>query len=126
MKTILGLIIIAIVFGIPLLLGVALFVWFTEGRYYPKIKLSEFIKLYYVDKENWDTYDSHVSYKEKLDSYDNWRGTGYNYHSFRFGYFDFLAYTCWYYYNEFVKSRDEDKAAYEAFRKVVYKEENHE
>lgn len=126
MKTLLGLIIIVIVLGIPALLIFGLIAWFCSGREYPKIKLSEFIKLYYADKENWSTYEFYVQYREKTDRTDNWYGTGYNYYAFRFGYFEFLVYICWYYYNEFVESRDEDKAAYEAFRKVVYKEYDNE
>lgn len=126
MKIILGLIIIAIIFGIPCLLIIGLFEWFIEGRNYPKIKLSEFIKLYYTDKENWSTYEFYVQYREKTDRPDDWYGTDYNYYAFRFGYFEFLAYTCWYHYNKFVESRNKDKAAYEEFRKIVYKEHDNE
>lgn len=126
MKWILAIIIIIIVFGIPILLGVALLAWLTEGRHYPKIKLSEFIKLYYADKENWNTYEFSVQYKENTGRYDSWSGTSYKYHAFRFGYFEFLAYTCWYHYNEFIESRNADKEAYEAFRKIVYKDNESE
>lgn len=126
MKWILAFMIVIIVFGIPLLLISALFVWLCEGRYYPKIKLREFIKLYYADKENWSTYEYYVQYREKTNPTETWRNSGYNYHAFRFGYFEFLAYICWYYYNQFVESRERDKEAYEAFRKVVYKEHDND
>lgn len=115
--------IIAVIVG---LLIVGYIIWFCEGRNYPKIKLSEFIKLYYADKEKWNIYQSNIAYEENTGRYDHWGNTIYEYHSFRFGYFEFLAYTCWYYYNEFVESKEKDKEAYEAFRKVVYKDNESE
>ena len=111
---------------ISALLIIALIAWFCDGRCYPKIKLSEFIKLYYADKEKWNIYQSNIAYEENTDRYDHWGNTIYKYHFFRFGYFEFLAYTCSYYYNKYVESREKDKEAYEAFRKIVYKEHDNE
>lgn len=111
---------------ISALLIIALIVWFCDGRCYPKIKLSEFIKLYYADKESWNTYEFSVHYKENTGRHDYCGDKIYNYHAFRFGYFEFLAYTCWYRYNKYVESREKDKEAYEAFRKIVYKEYDNE
>ena len=60
MKTLLAIIIVVVILGIPLLLLCSLFAWFCEGREYPKIKLSEFIKLYYADKKNLTSNEAHM------------------------------------------------------------------
>lgn len=126
MNILLELIITIIIVGILALLIIALIAWFCDGRCYPKIKLSEFIKLYYTNKESWNMYKFSVHYKENKGRHDHWGDTIYEYHAFRFGYFEFLAYTCWYRYNKYVESKEKDKAAYEAFRKVVYKDSESE
>ena len=102
LKTILILILGAIIIGVPIAILFSLIYWGASlGSTKPWIKFDDFIALYNADPRKWDT--SHDNPKcRKDDRYDPW---GANYVRFKFHYIGYCRYHLW----KFMKNRQEAK-----------------
>lgn len=73
------------------------FGWFFI-RKLPRIKLSEFFKLYKVNEKGWTLDEVHVEYKHRYE--------------FSFNLLDYIIYRIWYIHHEHVERKDRNKESY--------------
>ena len=99
--------------------------WSFYSQQYPKIKFSEFLHLYNINKRKWDLNHKRVEYREKA-MVDHWGDVIYKSHFVSFGFFDYLIYRCWLEYEKCNRKKDEAKSKLEKFYNAVYEEHDDE
>lgn len=99
--------------------------WLVDYKPDPKIKFTEFFKLYNMNKYKWRLYDHYVEYKEN-EVVNRFGYPEYRSHFLSFGFFNYVIYRCWFECEKYHIKKNETKSKLDKFYSVVYEEHDNE